>query len=256
MHYFDENEVDDIVEHAKSLNVKILQTISTKYIEFESKILPFAEKYNNVYASVGIHPLETDKEKEISKDDLLKWKNHPKVIGIGETGLDYYREGFPDRELQIRNLKTHIDVSKETNLPIIIHNRSSDEDMIQILEEKYHNHSNVKGLIHCFSSSRELAETAVKLGFYISLSGIFTFENCKELRQIVLDTVPKHRLLVETDAPFLVPEPKRNEKRNKPGYTYYVLKKLAETFNMSEEEMSELTTNNFLTLFDKVDFKI
>ena len=250
--YFEQEEVPDVIKHAQSLGVKYLQTICTKFVEFHDKILPFAKKYDNVFASVGIHPLECDKEKEITADDLITASQHEKVIGIGETGLDYYREGYPARDLQIRNLKSHIQASKETGLPLIIHNRSTDADMIRILKAEYTGYQDTRGLIHCFSSSRELAEVAIDLGFYISLSGIFTFNSSNELRSIVKEVVPHNRLLVETDAPFLIPNPpKETEKRNKPGYTYYVLKRLAEELELTEEEVATITTENFCRLFSK-----
>ncbi len=245
--------IEDILEHASQNKVGILQTICTKVSQFESSILPFADKYDHIYASIGIHPLSVDSEPAIEKADLTKWFDHNKVIGIGETGLDYYRDGYPDKTKQIDRLLLHIEASKEVDAPIIIHNRASDEDMIDILKSEYTNYSNARGLIHCFSSSKKLAEVALELGFYISMSGILTFNSAKDLQDMVSSgLIPLDRLLVETDAPYLSPAPHRNEQTNLPGYTFYVVKKLAELLGVDFDEIENRTTSNFYRLFSRV----
>ncbi len=239
-------QLPEIIKHADVENVKLMQTICTKISEF-SVIQDIVEKNHNVFCSIGVHPNEVENEGIVDTETLKNFTKHPKVIGIGETGLDYYRENF-QRQLQHDSFINHINVSRETSLPIIIHNRSSDNDMIKILNNEMLKGS-FKGLIHSFSSSKELAYKALDLGLYISISGIITFKNAQNLRDIVKN-LPLDKLLVETDSPYLAPEPMRG-KTNEPAFTIYVVRCLAELFNKKIEEIARTTTLNFFSLFDK-----
>lgn len=240
-----ENEIEDVVKRAVANDVAVMQTICTHISKFPG-VLKVAEQFDNVYASVGIHPHEAAKE-SISLEELVKLADHPKVIGIGETGLDYYYEHSPRKE-QLDSFKTHIAAGAKTGCPIIVHSRSADKETVDVLKEEMEKHP-FTGLIHCFSSGRELAEGALDLGLYISISGIITFKKSDDLREVVKD-IPLEKLLVETDAPFLAPVPFRG-KRNEPAYTRNTAEFLAELKGVSYEELAEVTTKNFFDLFKK-----
>ncbi len=240
------DNLEVIVERAEAAGVGIMQTICTKISEFPD-VLAIAEKYDNIYASVGIHPHEAENE-QISTDELVKLTQHPKVIGIGETGLDYYYEHSP-RERQQESFRIHIAAARQTGLPLIVHTREAEGDTIDILYEEMQR-GKFTGLIHCFSSSQYLAEKSIDMGLYISLSGIITFKKSDELREIAKN-LPLERLLVETDAPFLAPVPHRG-KTNEPAFTRYVAELLAELKDISYEEVANATTANFLNLFQKI----
>lgn len=238
---------DGFVTRAVDAGVGIMQTICTKITEFP-KVLAVAEAYDNIYCSVGIHPHEVETQPEITAEDIIRYANHPKVIGIGETGLDYYYEHSP-RELQQRSFRAHIAASRVTGLPLIVHTRDADEDTMAILEEEMQQGA-FPGLIHCFSSSRSLAERSLHIGLYISISGIVTFKKATELQAIVKD-LPLDRILVETDAPYLAPVPMRG-KTNEPAFTRYTAEYVATLKNIPLSEVAEVTTSNFFTLFKKV----
>jgi TatD DNase family protein len=240
-------ELPDVVARAHDAGIGILQTISTKMTTFPN-VLGVAEQFDNVYASVGIHPHEVEKEEKITTAELVEKAQHPKVIGIGETGLDYFYEHSP-RELQQASFLEHIGAARETKLPLIIHTREADEDTMQILRDEQAKGA-FPGLIHCFTSGRGVAEGAIELGMYVSISGIVTFKSAKDLQEIVKD-LPLERLLVETDAPYLAPVPQRG-KTNEPAFTRHTAEFLAELKGISFEEVAEVTTRNFLELFNKV----
>ena len=241
------NDLDSVIRRAEENNVKILQTICTKVSEFK-KLQTIADKYKNVYCSVGVHPHEVEKEGIITIDKLKDLARGKKVIGIGETGLDYYYEHSP-RDLQQESFINHIVVSRDLKLPTIVHTREADEDTIKILSSEMKK-DEFPGLIHCFSGSEKLAKSSLDLGLYISISGIITFKNSGDLRDIV-KKVPLDRILVETDAPFLAPVPMRG-KKNEPAYVTYVVECLADLFGKSPSYIADKTTDNFLNLF-KVD---
>lgn len=237
--------IDDIIQKADENNVKILQTICTKVSEFD-KIYQYSQKYDNVFGSVGNHPCNVGAEKLAKAQDIIKiCQNNKKIIGIGETGLDYYHDASL-KDQQIISLKEHIAAARTTNLPLIIHNRNSDEDMINILKDEMKK-GQFKALLHCFSSSKKLALEALELGIYISISGIVTFKNAKELQEIVKD-LPLNRLLVETDAPYLAPTPYRGQ-INQPAYTKNTLEFIANLRDVSATELTNITTKNFFDLF-------
>lgn len=242
-------KVEEVVARAEEAGVRVMQTICTTIYEF-ADVRAIAERFPNVYASVGVHPHEAVKNQTTIRE-LVNLADHPKVIGIGECGLDYYYENSP-RAAQKESFLKHIAAARETGCPLIIHSRDADEDMIKILNDEISNCS-FKFLLHCFSSGRRLAEEAVKLGGYISFSGILTFKNSEELRAIAKN-LPLDRLLVETDAPFLAPVPHRG-KTCEPAYTRYTAECLAETRDISYDEVAKATTDNFFKLFRKAIVK-
>jgi TatD DNase family protein len=242
-----EAERDDIVARAHAAGVKQMITISTRVKKFPA-ILAIAEKYPSVFCSVGTHPHNADEELDISVSELVELSRHPRVVAIGEAGLDYFYDNAP-REAQAIGLRNHIAAARETGLPLVIHSRSADADMAAILTEE-----TGKGafpfLLHCFSSGPELARIGVELGGYVSFSGILTFPKSEELREIA-KTVPLERMLVETDAPYLAPKPYRG-KRNEPAYVAHTAAVLAETVGTSEDEIARITTENAFRIFSKM----
>ena len=235
------------IERAGEVGVGLMVTISTRVRQFE-RIRAIAEAHENVFCSVGTHPHNADEELDVTADDLVRLAGHPKVVAIGEAGLDYFYDKAP-RDAQAQGFRTHIAAARQTGLPLVIHARNADDDMMAILEEE-----TGKGafpfILHCFSSGAALAKTGVELGGYISFSGILTFRNSQGLRDIA-KTVPHDRLLVETDAPYLAPVPKRG-KCNEPAFVVHTARVLAQTIGLSEEETARLTTENFFRLFTKV----
>lgn len=240
--------IDHVVKEAKENNVNILQTISTKISDIDN-ILKYAEKYDNVYASVGNHPCNVKEEGVVASEKIIEiCKNNPKIIGIGETGLDYFHDKS-NIEQQKESFLQHIKAAQEINLPLIIHSRGCDEDMIDILRSEQCK-KKFPALLHCFSSSRKLAQEALDLGIYISLSGIVTFNSAKELQETVKD-LPHDKILVETDSPYLAPAPHRG-KINQPAYTKHTVEFLAKLLDQDPEDLANKTTENFLRLFDRV----
>jgi TatD DNase family protein len=240
------DNLDKVVNRAVEKGVYRMLTISTKLSEIDN-LENISKSYSQVYNSVGIHPHECKNYKDLSLEDLLKYTKNPKCVGIGETGLDFYYENSP-KELQSKLFRIHIEASRKSNLPLIVHTRNADDETIEILEQEMEK-GKFNGLIHCFSTSKKLAEKAIELGFYISLSGIITFNKSNELRNIVKD-LPLNRLLVETDAPYLAPVPYRG-KCNEPSFVLEITKFVANLLNLSLEEFSTKTTDNFYKLFTK-----
>lgn len=239
-------DLGDVMTRAQVANVGTMLTIGTRLSQFDG-VLTVAEQYNNVFCSVGVHPHEAALEGLDEVKTLLRLVHHPKVVGIGETGLDYHYEHSP-RDAQERNFRTHIAAARETGLPLIVHSREADEQMAHILTKEMALGA-FTGVMHCFSSSAQLAETALDLGFYISLSGIITFKKADELRDIARH-LPVERLLVETDSPYLAPIPNRG-KRNEPAFVAHTAACLAKLKGLSEAQLAEATTNNFFKLFTK-----
>ncbi|MFE0014662.1 TatD family hydrolase [Mesorhizobium sp. NPDC059054] len=237
----------DIVARALAAGVGRMVTISTRVKRFQ-QILEIAETFEEVFCSVGTHPHNAAEELDITTGDLVRFADHPKVVAIGEAGLDYFYDKAP-RDAQAQGFRAHIAAARQTGLPLVIHARNADDDMIAILQDE-----TGKGafpfILHCFSSGRRLAEVGVALGGYVSFSGILTFKNSTELREIAKD-VPRDRLLVETDAPYLAPVPHRG-KRNEPAYVAETAKVLAETIGVDREEIARITTDNFFRLFSKM----
>ena len=242
-----EPERDTIVARALEAGVGRMVTISTRVKRFDG-IRAIAESYPEVYCSVGTHPHNAAEEPDVTADDLVRLAEHPKVVAIGEAGLDYFYDHAP-RDAQTKGFRTHIAAARITGLPLVIHARDADADVAAILEDEMG-----KGafpfILHCFSSGRRLAEAGVALGGYISFSGILTFKRSEELREIARD-VPADRLLVETDAPYLAPQPYRG-KRNEPAYVAETARVLAQVKGVSEAKIAEITTDNFFRLFTKM----
>ncbi len=237
----------DVVSRALAAGVVRMVTISTRVKRFP-EILEIAETFDPVFCSVGTHPHNAAEEPDVTAEELVRLSAHPKVVAIGEAGLDFHYDKSP-REAQAQGFRTHIAAARETGLPLVIHARNADADMAAILEEE-----TGKGafpfILHCFSSGRKLAEMGVSLGGFVSFSGILTFRNSTELRAIAAD-VPRDRLLVETDAPYLAPMPFRG-KRNEPAYVAKTAAVLAETLGITEGEIADQTTDNFFRLFTKM----
>ena len=240
-------ERDEIVARARAAGVERMVTISTRVRRF-AEVLDIAARYDDVFCSVGTHPHNAGEETDVTTEELVKLSEHPKVVAIGEAGLDYYYDHAP-RDAQKAGLRTHIAAARQTGLPLVIHSRDADDDMIAILEEEAGKGA-FPAVLHCFSSGRELAERGLALGLYVSFSGILTFKTAESLRDIARD-VQRDRLLVETDAPYLAPVPKRG-KRNEPAFVAHTARVLGETIGVDEAEIGRLTSENFYRLFSKV----
>lgn len=235
-------DLSGVIKAAAEQDVKHILSICVD-MENAPVVKGIAEQFEQVYASIGKHPCETEGH-EPTVDDLLLAADHPKVIAIGETGLDYYRSE-PDEDMtwQHQRFVHHIQAAKQLELPLIIHTRSAREDTVRLLDEQ----SAGPGVFHCFTESWEMAKAGLDMGLYISFSGILTFKNAEELREVARK-VPLERILVETDAPYLTPVPYRG-KLNRPGYTHYVAQCLAELKGVSYQKICQATTDNFSELF-------
>ncbi|QPC41567.1 TatD family hydrolase [Kaustia mangrovi] len=240
-------EIDAVLARAREAGVGLMVTISTRVRAFDT-VLAIAEAHDNVYCTVGTHPHNAAEEQDVTVDELVRLARHPKVVGIGEAGLDYHYDNSP-RELQAASFRTHIAAARETGLPLVIHSREAEDDTASILEEEYARGA-FTPLLHCFSSGIELARRGLALGGYVSFSGIITFRNAEEIRAAARE-VPLDRLLVETDAPYLAPVPMRGQS-NEPAYVAHTLEKLAEIRALTIEDMAARTTENFHRLFSRV----
>ncbi|MFP1632649.1 TatD family hydrolase [Zhengella sp. ZM62] len=242
-----EEERAAVVQRALDAGVKRMVTISTRVRRFDA-IKAIAEAHDPVFCSVGTHPHNAGEETGVTAADLVALADHSKCVAIGEAGLDYFYDKSP-RDAQAAGFRQHIAAARETGLPLVIHSRDADDDMAAILREE-----TGKGafpfILHCFSSGRALAETGIELGGHVSFSGILTFRNSQEIRDIARD-LPLERLLVETDAPYLAPPPHRG-KRNEPSFVVNTARVLAECKGISEEALADATTANCLRLFSKM----
>jgi TatD DNase family protein len=240
-------ELDAIVARAQAAGLTKIVTISTR-VRRHGEVLAIAERFENVFCSVGTHPHYAHEELDVSARDLAERARHPKVVGIGEVGLDYHYDNSP-REAQERGLRTHIAAARETGLPLIIHCRDADADMARILTGEMRQGA-FPGVLHCFTGGRDLARTGVELGCYVSFSGILTFKRSDALRAIAAE-LPADRILVETDAPYLAPQPWRG-KRNEPAYVAEAARVLAQCRGVDPEAIARQTTENFFRLFAKI----
>lgn len=239
-------DLEAVVGRAKDAGVGTLLTISTRLDKFEG-VRAIAERFPNVYCTAGIHPHEAKDAPEGVTEELLRLAGHPKVIGLGETGLDFYYEHSP-RASQERSFRAHIAAARTAKLPLIVHAREANRDMLRVLRDEYREGA-FTGLMHCFSSGAELAEGALAIGLYISFSGIVTFKKADEVRAVA-KSVPLDRVLVETDAPYLAPHPNRG-KRNEPAFTVLTAARLAEDRGAEIAAFAAATTENFFRLFAK-----
>ncbi|MDX2309371.1 MAG: TatD family hydrolase [Hyphomicrobium sp.] len=241
------NDLDGVVARATAAGVGILVNISTRVRKFEH-LMSVVERFPNVYGTIGTHPHYAHEELDVSADDLVRLSRHPKIVGIGEAGLDYYyKHSTP--EAQAQGFRTHITAARETGLPLEIHTRDADADTIAILEDE-HAKGAFPAILHCFTGGRDLALRAVDLGLYVSFSGVISFKKSEALRAIARE-VPLDRLLVETDAPYLAPEPYRG-KQNEPAYVVHTARALAEARETSLADIAAATTENFHRIYTKV----
>jgi len=241
------DELDAVVARARTAGIARMVTISTRVHRYAG-LIAIAERFADVYASVGTHPHYAHEESEITASDLVARTHHPKVVAIGEAGLDYHYDRSP-RDAQERGFRTHIAAARETGLPLVIHSRNADADTARILEEET-GQGTFPAVLHCFTGGPDLARRAVALGLFISFTGILTFKNSADLRAIAAD-LPADRILVETDAPYLAPLPFRG-KRNEPAFVVETAKMLAETRGVSFDDIARQTSDNFFRLFHKV----
>jgi len=235
-----------VLDRARAAGVSTMLNISTRESEWD-EVVATAERDSDVWATIGIHPHEADQHPDIDTAKLVARASHPRVIGIGETGLDYYYDKS-DRERQQKSFRSHIWASRDTGLPLIVHTRDAEEDTAAILAEEMGKGA-YPGVIHCFTASGAFADKALELGLYISISGIVTFKNAKDLQETAA-RLPADRLLIETDSPFLAPVPHRG-KTCEPGYVADTARFLANLRGVSVEELAAQTSANFRTLFAK-----
>jgi TatD DNase family protein len=241
------DELEAVVARARAADVGRLVTISTR-VARHAGLIAIAERFPDVFCSVGTHPHYAHEELDITAADLVARARHPKVVAIGEAGLDYHYD-FSPRDAQERGFRTHIAAARETGLPLVIHAREADDDVARIIEEET-GRGPFPAVLHCFTSGRDLAMRAIALGLSISFTGIITFKNSADLRAIAAE-LPADRILVETDAPYLAPGKLRG-KRNEPSYVVETAKVLAETRGVAFDEIARQTTENFFRLFSKV----
>src|SRR6218665_3403575 len=240
------NDIDGVLARAEAAGVTGMVTIST-HVEKFSTYAAVAERYPNVWCSVGTHPHHADEELHIQVDDLIRLSEHPRCVAIGEAGLDYFYDNAP-KEAQETGLRRHVAAARITGLPLVIHSRSADADMSLILRDEM-GQGAFPFLLHCFTAGVDLARTALELGGYISFSGIITFKNAEAIREVA-SFVPADRYLVETDAPYLAPIPHRGQS-NEPSFVRHTAERLAEVRGVSLEQLGRETTANFARLFNK-----
>jgi TatD DNase family protein len=241
------DDLDGVIRRARAAGIGRIVTIGTR-VRRHQDVLTMAQRFDEVFCSVGTHPHNAHEEPDVTAATLLRLAEHPKVVAIGEAGLDYHYDNSP-REAQTAGLRVHIEAARTTGLPLVIHAREADADLAGILREESEKGA-FPAVLHCFSSGRLLAETGISLGHYVSFSGILTFKNAQELRDIARD-MPGDRLLVETDAPYLAPQPHRG-KRNEPAFVAHTAAVLADARGTSPEAIAAETTENFFRLFSKV----
>ncbi len=241
-------EDEEIINRAQNANISILLNAGKDLDEMNNQ-LQLSEKYPFIYTSAGIHPDSAkDKLNKITENDIIKASSHPKVIAIGECGLDYYYAPDTKNE-QIEMFKRHIIASAKTSLPLMIHQRNAEDDMLKLLHDSIKKYGKLTGVIHCFTSTTEFANEILKLGFYISASGIITFKSGTDILE-TFKTIPLDKILIETDSPYLAPVPYRG-KINEPAFVIKTAEKLAEIKGLTTEQIANITKNNFFSLYQK-----
>lgn len=238
--------IGEVIARARDNGVHLMVTISTRVKQFE-RIRAIAEAHEEVYCTVGTHPHNASEETDVTVDDLVRLAAHPRVVGIGEAGLDYHYD-FSPREVQAASFRTHMRAAQETGLPLIVHSREAEHDTARMLEEEM-GQGAFKPLLHCFASKPELARRGLDVGAYVSFSGILTFKAAADVREAAR-LAPLDRVLVETDAPYLAPVPHRG-KPNEPAFVRHTLEALARIKGVSPEDAARATSDNFFTLFSK-----
>ncbi len=239
-------DMPGVMARAKSAGVETMLAINARLSEFDD-VLAVAEKYDHVFATVGSHPHEAEKEPDVQSEFLLEKAQHSKVVGIGESGLDFFYEYAP-RDLKEANFRPHIAASRDSGLPLIVHAREADDECTRILQDEMGKGA-FPAVIHCFTASRAFAEASLEMGFYISISGIVTFNSAKDLQETT-KIIPLDRLLIETDAPYLAPVPKRG-RPNEPSYVKYTAEFLSNYLDIPYADLAKATTDNFYQLFSK-----
>jgi len=237
----------EVLAHAEAAGVGLMVSISTRVRKFE-RLIRIVEENSNVFCTIGTHPHHAHEELDVTVADLIEIAKHPKVVGIGEAGLDYHYDLSP-RAAQEQGFRTHIAAAREAGLPLVIHAREADSDVANILEEEMKKGA-FKPLLHCFTSSMELAQRGLAIGAYVSFSGILTYKSAENLRLVAAE-VPMDRLLVETDSPYLAPVPYRG-KSNEPAFVVQTLQQLAMVKDVAPEIMAKTTSDNFFQLFSKI----
>jgi TatD DNase family protein len=241
------DHLPEVLSRAEQAGVGLMVSISSRVRMFD-RLRHIAEENPNVFCTIGTHPHNAHEELDMSVEELVQIASHPKVVGIGEAGLDYHYD-FSPQAAQEQGFRLHIGAARITGLPLIIHSREAEADTIRILEEEMGKGA-FKPLLHCFTSKRELADAAVAMGGYVSFSGILTYKSAEDLRATAA-ALPLDRLLVETDSPYLAPVPYRG-KSNEPSYVVKTLEALAQVKDVSVAEMAAITSDNFFRLFSKV----
>lgn len=247
--YFVEAEIEQVVARAREAGVARMVTIGVRYSQ-SAQVKALTERFPEVWGTVGVHPLHCHEEPLPSVEALAAEAAHPRIIGIGESGLDYFYDKAP-RDLQAESFRRNIRAARLAGVPLVIHARQADDDILAILKEERAGGGDFDFLMHCFSSTRKLAEESVEMGGYVSFSGILTFPKSQDIRDVARD-LPADRLLVETDSPYLAPVPFRG-KRCEPGMVVHTAKVLAEVRGMEMAALEELTVDNFHRLFRKAD---
>ena len=245
-----EEDFDEILERARANGVTAMLNAGNNIDELDNQ-LALSEKYPFIYTAVGVHPDNASEYESLTAADLLAQTHHKKVVAIGECGLDYYYDNCP-RDVQIKVFREHIKAAQESGLPLIIHTREAEEDTMSLLDEAY-KEKPFGGEFHCFTGSQKLADFGLSIGFYLSASGIITFNKSNELRE-VFARLPLERLLVETDSPFLAPVPKRG-RRNEPAFVLHTAERLAQLRDLPLEKLAQITSDNFYRLFRKASDK-
>lgn len=244
-------DLDGVLARATAAGVDGMVTIST-WVDKFAAITAIAEAHETVWCSVGTHPHNADQELHIQTEDLVRLSAHPKCVAIGEAGLDYFYDNAP-REAQATGLRRHIAAARTTGLPLVIHSRAADDDMAAILEQETAEQGPFPFVLHCFTAGMELAKRGLALGGYVSFSGIITFKNAEEIREVA-KAVPADRYLVETDAPYLAPIPHRGQP-NEPSFVRHTAERLAELRGIGLEQLGDETTGNFGRLFAKTGIR-
>ena len=242
------DDLDMVLSRAADANIGAMLNICCNIKNLDA-VLNVARRDKNIWASVGTHPHDAKDNPDITAEQIVTLSNDPKIVGIGETGLDYHYDWSP-REVQKSNFAAHIEAVQATGLPLIVHTREADEDMMQMLQTAYARQP-FDAIMHCYTSGQRLADAAAEMGFYFSVSGIMTFKNAHDVRDRI-KTMPRDRILIETDCPYLAPVPYRG-RRNEPAYVVEVCRALAELFEWSFDEAAENTTDAFYRLFTKAE---
>ena len=241
------DDLPGVIARAKAAGVGRMVTISTQVAKADT-YRRIAQEHPEIFFTVGTHPHNAAEEPDVAAATIVAAVQHPLCVAVGEAGLDFHYDKSP-RDVQERVFRTHIAAARESGLPLVIHARNADDEMIRILTEEQ-GRGRFDAVLHCFSSGRRLAEVGIELGLYVSFSGILTFKNSDELRTVAREVVPRDRLLVETDAPYLAPAPHRG-RRNEPAYVAHTARVLAETIGVTPDQIGDITSANFERLFTK-----